>query len=204
MLKIIESKVVIVYSSNYWLYQGIKSSLKGLDVFHKNDTIIDCEKEKTLFVDGNILYEGKSEKFISFINSNYIDRIVWIKGCDTGMVYPLWATGDRIININKSRDEFTRVLRSAAMELSMHGVSYYERLSPTEALIMNYLAQGYSIEQISFVTERSQRTLYQHRATILRKLGYKSPAFMQAIFLNYGSLMWTNRRLNMASMRAAS
>ena len=98
-----------MYTNNYWLYQGIKLSLKDFDVFHYIDERIDFNQQKMIFVDGNILLEGKSDNFISFIYSNCIDRIVWLTGHDTGMVYPLWAAGDRVININKSRDCFSQV-----------------------------------------------------------------------------------------------
>ncbi|MFU0922942.1 helix-turn-helix domain-containing protein [Kluyvera sichuanensis] len=193
-----------MYTSNYWFYQGIKCSLKDFDVFHNTDEHIDFNQRKMIFVDGNILLEGKSEDFTSFIYSNCIDRIVWLTGRDTGKVYPMWATGDRVININKSREHFSQVLRAAATELSMEGITYYARLSPTEALIFNYLAKGFSITQIAFVTDRSSKTIYQHRATILRKLGYKNVAFMQCIFFTFGKLMWTNRRPRLADISAAS
>ncbi|MFU0866787.1 helix-turn-helix transcriptional regulator [Kluyvera ascorbata] len=193
-----------MYTNNYWLYQGIKLSLTDFDVFHYIDERIDFNQQKMIFVDGNILLEGKSDNFISFIYSNCIDRIVWLTGHDTGMVYPLWAAGDRVININKSRDCFSQVLRAAATELSMEGIAYYVRLSPTEALILNYLAKGFSIAQIAFMTDKAAKTIYQHRATILKKLGYKNAAFMQSIFLKLGKLMWTNRRPRLADVSAAS
>lgn len=189
-----KSNLIVVYTNNYWFYQGIKVSLKDFDVFHNTDERIDFNLRKMIFVDSNILLEGKAENFISFIYSNCIDRMVWLTGHDTGMVYPLWAAGDRVININESRDCFSSVLHTAATELSMEGIAYYARLSPTEALILNYLAKGFSITQIAFVTDRAPKTVYQHRAVILKKLGYKNAAFMQSIFLKFGKLMWTNRR----------
>lgn len=199
-----KNNLIVVYTSNYWFYQGIKFSLKDFDVFHNTDERIDFNQRKMIFVDANILLEGKSKDFASFIYSNCIDRIVWLTGPDTGMVYPLWATGDRVININESSDYFSHFLRAAATELSMDGIAYYASLSPTEALILNYLAKGFSITQIAFVTDRAPKTVYQHRAVILRKLGYKNAAFMQSIFLKYGKLMWTNRRPRLADIPAAS
>lgn len=199
-----QNNPIVVYTNNYWLYQGIKSSLKDFDVFHHTDERINFNQQKMIFVDGNILLEGTGENVISFIYSNCIDRIVWLTGHDTGMVYPLWAAGDRVININENRDCFSPVLHAAATEVSMEGVAYYARLSPTEALILNYLAKGFSITQIAFMTDRSTKTVYQHRAVILRKLGYKNAAFMQSIFMKFGKLMWTNRRPSLADISAAS
>lgn len=202
--KITQCNPIVVYTNNYWLYQGIKCSLKNFDVFHHNDECIDFNQQKMIFVDGNILLEGTGENVIAFIHANCIDRIVWLTGHDTGMVYPLWAAGDRVISINENRDCFSPVLRAAATELSMEGVAYYARLSPTEALILNYLAKGFSITQIAFMTDRSTKTVYQHRLVILRKLGYKNAAFMQSIFLKFGKLMWTNRRPHQTDISAAS
>lgn len=183
--------VVVIYSENYWLFQGVRSLLGDYEVMFYSELSQRDTRKVVVCVDSKILLNSGALNLKIFLDSINVDRVVWLMHGETGMVYPLWSSGDYVLKI-KNRYFMKNLIHILRGSKSINN-QYYETLTITEELIMFYLSKGLNIEQISFITEKTSKTVYQHRSKIMQKLGYRNNVFFQYIFIKNGDLMWENR-----------
>lgn len=196
MSEIKNNKKIIVYTDNYWLFKGIQCLLDTFDVALCTDWYEEQCEEIILIVDNNLLINGDNLEFSSFVYSHNIDRIVWLVYSDTGLAYPFWSPKDRVINIKDKCMLSAKALRRCMLVSQLNTVHHYENLTETEDLVLDFIMKGFDIVDISKLTGKSSKNVYQHRSSIARKLGYKNNSFLQYVFMRNANLMWTERSSN--------
>ena len=183
--------LLIVLTENSWLYAGIVALLPDIVCLQSGFSAgrlphkVRYASRVVVAVDCRIVFRGEWSTLNALKNSRPDVNVVWLTREETGRVFPLDCCGDRML---KQKQPLT-VLRDALRGGLQHAGTFEggERvrapaLSLTERLLLPAFLTGKNVPQLSRLTGRSVKTLYQHRYQILQKTGFRQPAFLQFVY----------------------
>lgn len=168
---------------------GLKALIPGLlcaqlrfSDSHLPDIIREAERV-LLVVDSRIFFQGEWSALSALKSERPDASTIWLVREETGRLFPEEGRSDWIL---------AQKIDVAEMHLAIKKIlcGFYEgehagniELTNTERSLLPYFVSGLSMNIISRLTNKSDKTLYTHRQRIMTKAGFRLPAFFQFVHI---------------------
>lgn len=183
---------LIVLTENVWLFEGLSALLPDIfccmvrfDAMPPERMAVDYLRV-IIAVDCMIFFNGQWDVFKTLLKARPDASVVWLTRDQTGGVFPVHRSGDRIVGQKQDLMSLRRALRA------MYGPTEARRydsnrvrpvwLTDTEYWLLPYFFAGLDTRRLSAVTGLNVKILYYHRRKILEKTGFRSISFLQLVY----------------------